>query len=82
MAVSSTVILEALLVLALTPFLLMANDAMTEAAAVLAYLLLVAGVILRLLEMKKIISMEKSKAIFLKFDSIAILLFGRIYCSI
>ena len=74
MAISSTFIVETLIVLATTPFLLMTNEAMAEYAAILAYLLLVAGVILKLLEMKEMIRMEKSKEMFIKIDSIAILL--------
>lgn len=75
MLLSSVFIIEAIATLCLTPFLLLFfNEGIAEGAAILAYILLTTGVILRILEMKEIKFMEKRKEMFIKFDSLVILL--------
>jgi hypothetical protein len=72
--VSSVLIIEAILALAVTPFLLIIdNETLAEGAAVLAYLLLVAGVVIRILEMKNLFTTDREKCMMLKLVSIGIL---------
>jgi len=72
--VSSVLIIEAILALAITPFLLIINnETLAEGAAVLAYLLLVAGVVIRILEMKNLFTTDREKCMILKLVSVVIL---------
>ena len=73
MPISSIIILEALIALAITPFLLLRNETLANGAAILAYLLLVAGVIIRFVEMKSLLNMDKKKEILIKILSLAVL---------
>jgi len=73
MPVSSIIILEALISLAITPFLLLRNEELANGAAILAYLLLVAGVMIRFGEMKSLLNMDKQKEILIKILSLAVL---------
>lgn len=72
--VSSVLIVEAILALAVTPFLLMTNETLAEGAAIVAYLLLVGGVVVRILEMKAMFTTEREKCMMLKLVSLVILL--------
>lgn len=72
--VSSLIIIEAIIALAVTPFLLMYNETLAEGVAILAYLLLVAGVVIRILEMKDHFTRDKEKCMALKLETLVILL--------
>ncbi|VVB69475.1 Uncharacterised protein [uncultured archaeon] len=73
MPISSVIILETLILLAATPFLLLSVDALANSAAILAYLLLVAGVALRFVEMKGLLNIDKQKEILIKILCLAVL---------
>jgi hypothetical protein len=73
MPISSVIILEALIALGVTPFLLLSIEAMANSAAILAYLLLVAGVALRFVELKDLLRIDKQKEILIKILSLAVL---------
>jgi hypothetical protein len=72
--VSSLLIIEAIISLAVTPFLLMYSETLAEGVAILAYLLLVAGVVVRILEMKERFTRDKEKCMALKLEALVILL--------
>ena len=72
--VSSVIIFEALVSLALTPFLLIESEIFANGTAILAYLLLVAGVATRFFEMKNLLNIDKQKEMILKVESLGILL--------
>lgn len=72
--ISSVIILEALVALAITPFLLLKSDTMANGTAILAYLLLVAGVIIRFTEMKGLLHIDKYKEMLIKILSLAVLI--------
>ena len=73
MPISSVVILEALICLAVTPFLMLISEDMANDTAILAYLLLVAGIAVRFVEMKDLLKMDKMKEILTKVLSLAVL---------
>jgi voltage-gated potassium channel Kch len=73
MPISSVIILDALICLAVTPFLLLGNEAMANYAAILAYLLLVLGVAVRFLEMKGMLNIDLQKEVLIKFLCLAVL---------
>ena len=73
MPISSVIILEALIALVVTPFLLFSIEALANSAAILAYLLLVVGVALRFAEMKGLLNIDKQKEILIKILSLAVL---------
>ncbi|OPY52220.1 MAG: hypothetical protein A4E49_01915 [Methanosaeta sp. PtaU1.Bin112] len=73
MPISSVIILDALICLAVTPFLLLSIESMANNAAILAYLLLVAGVAVRFLEMKDLLNTDKQKEMLIKILTLAIL---------
>jgi len=62
-----------LICLVITPFLLLIVEAMANGAAVLAYLLLVAGVAIRFGEMKSQFSMDKQNEILIKILCVGVL---------
>ena len=72
--ISSVIIFEALVALAITPFLLLQSETLANGTAILAYLLLVAGVATRFLEMKNILRMNIQERGLLKIESLGILL--------
>lgn len=73
MPISSIIILDALIYLAITPFLLLSIEAMANGAAILAYLLLVAGVAIRFVEMKNLLNIDKRKEVLIKVLCLAML---------
>jgi hypothetical protein len=72
--VSSLIIIEAIIALAITPFLLMYSETLAEGIAIFAYLLLVGGVVVRILEMKDRFTQDKEKCMALKLEAVVILL--------
>jgi len=72
--ISSIIIFEALISLAVTPFLLLFSENLANAAAILAYLFLVAGVVARFLEMKSILILSRQNELILKVEFVAILM--------
>jgi len=72
--ISSVIIFEALVSLALTPFLLLESEIFANGTAILAYLLLVAGVATRFFEMKNLLNLDKQKEMILKVESLGILM--------
>jgi hypothetical protein len=73
MPISSIIILDALICLAITPFLLLSVEGMANNAAILAYLLLVAGVAVRFAEMKNLLNIDKQKEMLIKILCLAVL---------
>jgi hypothetical protein len=74
MPISSVIILDALICLAITPFLLLSKiEGMANNAAILAYLLLVAGVAVRFVEMKNLLNVDKQKEVLIKILCLAAL---------
>lgn len=72
--ISSVIIFEALISLAITPFLLLISERLADATAILAYLFLVAGVAARFMEMKSILILNKQNELILKVEFIAVLM--------
>jgi hypothetical protein len=72
--ISSVIIFEALISLAVTPFMLLISERLANATAILAYLFLVAGVAARFLEMKNILAINKQNELILKIEFVAILM--------
>jgi hypothetical protein len=70
-----------LISLAVTPFLLLSIESMANNAAILAYLLLVAGVAVRFLEMKNLSNIDKQKEMLIKTLCLAILPTAGIECA-
>jgi O-antigen/teichoic acid export membrane protein len=73
MPVSSVIILDALIFLAVTPFLLLSVEGLANNSAILAYLLLVAGVGVRFVEMKNLLNIDKQKEMLIKILCLAVL---------
>jgi hypothetical protein len=73
MPVSSVLVLEALIALAITPFILLKSEAMANGTAILAYLLLVAGVAVRFVEMKEMLRLDRQKEVLIKILCLAVL---------
>jgi len=71
---SSVIIVEAICCLIIISPLLFIDANAATGTAILAYFFLIGGILIRLLEIKEILPLEKQKEIFIKMNSLAVLL--------